>query len=45
MKGRIVKELKYKYNVRKINGRKVELYNFYTLCFFLEQAEQGVEFK
>jgi hypothetical protein len=45
MKGQIVKLLKEKYNIRRVNGKKLEHYNFYTLCFFLEQAENGESMK
>ena len=40
MKSIIVRELKSR-GYRKISGRKLEHYNFYTLCFFLEQVERG----
>ncbi len=45
MKGRLVKELKDKYNVRRIAGKKVENYSFYDLCYYLKQAEQGLQIK
>ena len=45
MKGQVVKELKYKWNVRSIGGRKVELYNFQTLCYYLSILENGGEIK
>lgn len=45
MKGRLVKELKEKYGVRRIGGIKVEHYNFYTLCFYLKMAERGEQIK
>ena len=40
MKSIIVKELKAK-GYRKVEGKKLEHYGFYTLCFFLEQVERG----
>lgn len=40
MKGQLVKQLKQR-GIRRILGKKVELYNFYTLCFYLEMAERG----
>ena len=40
MKSIIVKELKAK-GYRKVLGKKLEHYGFYTLCFFLEQVERG----
>ena len=45
MKSRLVRELKYKYNVRRVGGVKVEHLNFYTLCFHLERAEKGEQLK
>lgn len=45
MKGQVVKELKQKYNVRRIGGKKVESYNFYTLVYYLEVLESGGEIK
>ena len=45
MKGQVVKELKQKYNVRRIGGKKVESYNFYTLIHYLEVLENGGEVK
>ena len=41
MKSKLVKELKEKYNVRRIAGRKTESYSFYDLCYYLKLAEQG----
>lgn len=40
MKSMIIKELKAR-GYRKVLGKKLEHYNFYTLCFFLEQVERG----
>jgi hypothetical protein len=40
MKSIIIRELKSR-GIRKVSGKKIEHYNFYTLCFFLEQAERG----
>ena len=41
MKSRLVKELKDKYNVRRIAGRKTESYSFYDLCYYLKLVEKG----
>lgn len=41
MKSRLVKELKDKYNVRRIAGKKTETYSFYDLCYYLKLAERG----
>ena len=44
MKSLAVKEL-LNMGVRKVNGKKVELYSFYELCGFLKRAKQGEELK
>ena len=44
MKSMIVKEFKM-LGYRKIQGKKVESYNFYELCGFMKQLKQGVEIK
>ena len=40
MKGRVVRKLKEK-KKKKIEGKKLELYNYYTLCMFLDKVEKG----
>ena len=40
MKGLVVKRLK-EMGIRKIEGKKLELYNYYTLCMFLDKVEKG----
>lgn len=45
MKSRVVKELKEKYGIRKINGRNIKSYDFYTLCFYLDQVKAEKEEK
>ena len=40
MKGVGVKRLK-EMGIRKIEGKKLELYNYYTLCMFLDKVEKG----
>lgn len=45
MKGQLVKKIKNEYNVRSINGKKLELYNFYTLCGFYKKMKSGAEVK
>ena len=40
MKGRLVKQFK-EMGFRKIEGKKLELYNYYTLCMFLDKLEKG----
>ena len=44
MKSLAVKEL-LNMGIRKIGGRKVELYSFYELCGFLKRIKQGEELK
>lgn len=44
MKSLAVKEL-LNMGVRKVNGKKIELYSFYELCGFLKRAKQGEELK
>ena len=45
MKSRLLMDLKDKYNVRRIEGKKVESYSFYDLCYYLKLAEQGEDIK
>lgn len=45
MKSRVVNEIKNKYNIYRISGKKLESYNFSMLCFFLTQLERGEEVK
>lgn len=40
MKGLVVKKLK-EMGIRKIEGKKLELYNYYMLCMFLDKLERG----
>ena len=40
MKGRVVKRLK-EMGIREVEGKKLELYNYYTLCMFLDKLEKG----
>ena len=40
MKGRLVKQCK-QMGIRKIEGRKVELYSLYDLCGFLKRLNKG----
>lgn len=44
MKSIVVKQLK-EMNVRKINGKKIELYTFYELIGFLKAVKNGEELK
>ena len=40
MKGLVVRKLK-EMGIRKIEGKKLELYNYYALCMFLDKVERG----
>ena len=40
MKGRLVKQFK-EMGIRKVEGKKLELYDYYTLCMFLDKLERG----
>ena len=40
MKSLVVRKLK-EMGIRKIEGKKLELYNYYTLCMFLDKLERG----
>ncbi len=44
MKSTLVKFLKEK-GVRRIQGKKVEAYNFYQLCYYVRLVENGEEIK
>lgn len=44
MKSMLVKFLKEN-GVRKINGKKVELYNFYELSYYVTLVESGEKIK
>ena len=40
MKGIVVRKLK-EMGIRKVEGKKLELYNYYTLCMCLDKLERG----
>ena len=40
MKGKVVRRLK-EMGIRKVEGKKLELYNYYALCMFLDKLERG----
>ena len=40
MKGKVVRRLK-EMGIRKVEGKKLELYNYYALCMFLDKVERG----
>ena len=40
MKSLVVRKLK-EMGIRKIEGKKLELYNYYTLCMFLDKVNKG----
>ena len=39
MKGLVVRKLK-EMGIRKVEGKKLELYNYYTLCMFLDKVNK-----
>ena len=45
MKSIAVNMLKNEFGLRKIQGKKVESYSFYTLCGFLKALKQRKEVK
>ena len=45
MKGQLVKNIKKEFNIRAINGKKLELYDFYTLCGFYKKLKAGGSIK
>lgn len=45
MKGNLVKNIKKEFGVRKVNGKKLELYNFYALCGFYKKLKAGSSIK
>lgn len=44
MKSTLVKFLKEN-GIRRIEGKKVELYSFYQLCYYVRLVENGEEVK
>ena len=45
MKRMIVDKIKNEYDVKKIAGKKVESYDFYTLCGFYKRLKSGGSIK
>lgn len=45
MKSMIVKKIREEYGLRKISGKKLEMYNFYELCGLYKRLKQGEEIK
>ncbi len=45
MKGNLVKTIKNEFGLRKVNGKKLELYNFYELCGFYKKLRSGGSLK
>ncbi len=45
MKGQLVKNIKRDFNIRSVNGKKLELYDFYTLCGFYKKLKAGNSIK
>ena len=45
MKSIMVNKFKNELDIRVISGKKVELYNFYTLCGFYKRIKAGEDIK
>lgn len=45
MKSIIVKKIREEFGVKKISGKKIELYNFYELIGFYKRMSRGEEIK
>ena len=45
MKSMIVKKIREEFGLRKISGKKIEMYNFYELCGLYKRLKQGEEIK
>lgn len=45
MKSLIVKKIREEFGVKKISGKKLELYNFYELIGFYKRMCRGEEIK
>ena len=41
MKSLIVKKIKNEFGLKKISGKKLEQYDFYTLCGFYKALNKG----
>lgn len=45
MKSIIVKKIREEFGLRKISGKKLEMYNFYELCGLYKRLKQGEEIR
>lgn len=45
MKSMIVKKIREEFGLRKISGKKIEMYNFYELCGLYKRLKQGEEIR
>lgn len=45
MKGQLVNKIKSEFGLRKISGKKLELYDFYSLCGMYKRLKAGEEIK
>lgn len=45
MKSKLVKKIRSEFNLRAINGKKVELYDFYSLCGIYKKLKSGESVK
>ena len=45
MKRIIVDKIKDEFDVKKVSGKKIEAYDFYTLCGFYKRLKGGEDIK
>ncbi len=45
MKSIMVNKIREEFGLRSISGKKVELYDFYTLCGFYKRIKAGEDIK
>lgn len=42
MKSKLIKKIKKEFGIRKVNGKKLELYDFHKLCSFYKKLSNGL---
>lgn len=45
MKSILIKQMHEEFGIKKIGGKKLEMYSFYTLCGFCKRMRNGETFK
>lgn len=45
MKSMLIKQMREEFGITKIEGKKLEMYSFYTLCGFCKRMRNGETFK